>query len=240
MNKVLVIFIADDSLKASKISLENLNVINVTKEPLDDKDEGEVVTQLGGYEVDFFILDLTKKLSKDFSSTYKIIETDSDSLYIEVNNLLSQSSLDLFCIIPSSFFVEKDFLFHLVISYLDVYNSGVIGIASELNCIEYSYALCNDEDFNKSIIYTDNVKGLLFFSRYILESIGFFDTSGSVKGDELSQYCFRSHLSGFNNYYIDNCVASYPKLIISDNTKVQNSLDKMRQSNNYYIHFSTI
>jgi len=237
----LVIFIADEPFYVSKKSFDYIGAYKHEKESDEGNEKSckQLVTKIDDCEVDFCIIDFTRQFEKEYSDAFTIINSNTKNVFSDINKLLHESSHDFYCIIPSSFFPEYNFLLDLIVSYCEISNSGVIGIVSELRNVEHSYALCYEQDNKQVVMYSPIIKGLLFFSKYIIEAIGYFDSSENILGCEMEQYCMRSHLLGYNNYYVDNSVALYPKMKIYEYAKLNESINKMKEAKNFYVHLST-
>jgi len=241
MNKVLVILIVENCFTEAKNSLNCLNVRKYQKEPLDNTEQGEWVYRMDDCEVEFKILDtIPNNEFYDYAKQeYDIKKCSKDKVYYYINKYINKSKLDFFCIIPSHFFATKNFLLDLLVYYFSVANSGVLGIKSDLSDVEYAPLVCNDIEFVENVMLSNQIRGLCFFSRTLLEAIGYFDVDKRLIDNEIEQYCLRSSLIGFNNYYIDNNVAIYFPKPKDECKYLQESITKMIERKNFYIDFST-
>jgi hypothetical protein len=94
-----------------------------------------------------------------------------------------------------------------------------------------------EDDYLENVISTrDKINTIVAFKRTIIDEVGVFDVYLDSAGFEISEFCFRSKLNGYNNYYIrkqscypmaiDNNVL-FPKITKENVDKFKEAIDTM-------------
>jgi hypothetical protein len=242
MEKVEVIFIAEYSIFESYHTYKNLKVYKGKKQSEIEGEEDIEVTKIDSSEIDFTILNLQENQLEpleDFAMGYNVINCDRKSIAKNINRIISNSNNEYFCIIPTNIFFDIDWLLDLTIYSNTILNAGICGVVNDFSNKEFSYALTSDIDFSQIVIHSPTIEGVVFFNRNTIDNIGYLDEDERLCGYELKQYCLRANYFGLNNFYLANQTTIFnPKLIIEPEY-LNDSINNMRKSKNFYIHFST-
>jgi GT2 family glycosyltransferase len=112
------------------------------------------------------------------------------------NQMLLRMTTDYFVVLDNDIYLPDNWLKELVETHQKIPNSGYVGIHCVLN-------LPDEEVINGVRIRpTRNPFGIKFSSREVLDKVGYFNEEYSPYGCDDNDLFFRSHLSGFGNYYL--------------------------------------
>lgn len=247
--KASIIYIAQGDYWSSRYSFESIGFLIKEKEVefiIKDAPK-EYIKTIGESEVELFVIDLTND-EKTFDYFNKIATEviSTKELNSQVyNSIFRKISHDYVCMIPSGLFLQKDWLTELYYFYVNVNKSGVVGIADDLEELDF-IPLPNNEliEFINVFVSKNNlIKGLSFFHKQHLYLVGAFDDSLQLHGNELNHFSLRCMGLGLYNYYIPSVTCIFnsegkyinPDLFYKGETDMKKSLSEMRKIRNYYI-----
>lgn len=208
MEKVLLIIIGD------KKSNSYLN-LNICEEVLPSEmisGEDIVIKKIDNYIVDLVF---------------------ADRCVSQINEAISKSELNYFCILPQNVFLSKNWLSSLISAHKTTnLNCGALGILSSFADKEFSSVFCNqNDDFPVDVIISKCINGVILFDRYAIECIGYFEQSIMY----LENFCIRLSLFGLTNFYLSNETS-----IVFKEEASQSGIDFIEESlktKNLYLSF---
>lgn len=112
------------------------------------------------------------------------------------NKLLRKATGQYIALIDNDILLNKGWLKDLLYFNKQIKNSGI----SAIHCV------LEKGEYNGNVFLPPNgiVYSTRFFNRAFLNNAGGFDETISIYGYEDSQYCIRSVVGGYMNYYIPN------------------------------------
>lgn len=199
MKEVAVCIVVNDLYYQTRYCIENLLTktrANIRLHILDNgsKDE-KVITYL-------------ETICKENKWFLKRIEKPVS--YQEAYNLIIQHSYQEYvCLFPINVLVNKNWCESFIEEYTASERPGVIGIRDgfeNVTLIPIIHKCETKDDYLKNVWFSENgtIKGVLFFNRERMDTVGVFDVRLNAPGYEMDEFTFRFSANGLNNYYITN------------------------------------
>lgn len=226
-----VCLITNNNYLETRYCIENLMLKTSYNYRLHILDNGSSDSELQGY---------LQYIAKTKNGYYKHYEEPKS--IAECYNFLLQTVYQENCVFfPVNSLVDYDWLEDLITSLNTIQNCGVACIRPIDTKIIYTPLLHNsfeqEDDYLENVISTrDKINTIVAFKRSIIDEVGIFDAYLDSAGFEISEFCFRSKLNGYNNYYIrkqscypmqlDNEVL-FPKITKENVDKFKEAIDTM-------------
>jgi len=150
-----------------------------------------------------FLQKITKDISKGF-----LYKQDKQISLAECYNLLLTTAGNNNCVLfPVNCIVYYNWLEDLNTSLEMIKDCGCACIRPTNTKIEFSavlkHSLFDGEDIIENVLHTnEKVSTVIAFKPDILKAAGVFDVNLNANGFELSEFCLRVRVNGYNNYYI--------------------------------------
>lgn len=192
-----VCLITNNNYLETRYCIENLMEKTSLNYRLQILDNGSTDSELVSY-----LTQLTKK-NKGYFKHYQNPVSLS-----ECYNFLLQTVYQENCVFfPTKYLVDDNWLEDLITSLETIQSCGVACIRPIDTKIVFTPLLHNsfeqEDDYLENVIQTrDKINTVIAFKRNIIETVGTFDQNLNSPSFELSEFCFRVKLNGFNNYYI--------------------------------------
>lgn len=206
----------------------------------------EYIKTIGDIEVELFVIDKTndKNTAEYFTPLATNLTTKEVPLSALVNDVVRMATGEYICIVPTGVFLQRDWLVNLIFYYKSIDKSGVVGIPSDIEAVEFLPVPSMDEEKLTSVFVEQggNVQGVMFVNRQKFYLVGAIDESVFMKGEEFNHFCTRAQKIGLINYYVpcDNCIyikyddRSEEERSLSSENRLKSIMD-MNKSRNYYI-----
>lgn len=222
-----VCLITNNNYLETRYCIENLMSKTSVKFRLQILDNGSTDSELVAY------LDHVAKKNKGYFKHY----VNPVSL-AECYNFLIQTVYQENCVFfPTKYLVDDNWLEDLLTSLETIQSCGVACIRPVDTKIVFTPLLHNsfeeEDDFLKNVIETrDKINTVVAFKRSILETVGKFDEHLNSPSFEISEFCFRTKLNGFNNYYIrqQSCYALPVQNELLFPTITKENIDNFKQA----------
>jgi hypothetical protein len=126
----------------------------------------------------------------------------------ECYNFLLQTVYQENCVFfPTRFLVDNEWLEDLLTSLDTIQSCGVACIRPIDTKISFTPLLHNswheEDDYLENVIATrDKINTVIAFKKKVVDEVGTFDVRLNSPSFEISEFCFRVKINGYNNYYI--------------------------------------
>lgn len=173
----------------------------------------------------------------EFNPVYQRLNTDNQGYAPMLNQMLLRAAGDYLCVIDNDILLPPNWLEEMIHANLRIADSGV----SSYHCVQ---DLPAPEYFNGvEVHFRESVFGVKFYSRAVIEKIGYYLDEYSPYGNEDVDFNLRCHMAGLKNYYIggglrakhlgDDCASQSPYRQMKWASLKQASLVLDRQSAYY-------
>jgi len=254
MNKVSICYVAKNDYWSTVYSFERSGfaiVEEITEFIVKDAPKS-YISVVGNVEVELLVAftpETDLRLKDYFSKlTVQIVDYDNQvSDAVAYNSLFNKANNEYICIFNDNVFLQEHWLTELIYYYEYIQNSGVVSVCDNFSEVKFLPLLSKENETFQNVFIPDNnivhSNSVCIFSKQYLHTVGYFDNSLELHGNELNQLQLRFTAMGYHNYYIPNqsCLIlaenqkiDYHKLLIG-NTNLHKSISAMRKSGNFYI-----
>jgi hypothetical protein len=254
MNKVSICVVAKNDYWSTIYSFERSGfaiVEDITEFIIKDTPK-KYINVVGNVEVDLLVAftpETDLRLKDYFTKlTPQIVDFDTEvSNAVAFNHLFKQAKNEYICILNDNVFMQEHWLTELIYYYEHIQNSGVVSICDNFAEVKYLPLLSKENESFQNVFIPDNnmvhSNSVCIFSKQYLQTVGCFDESVELHGNELNQLQLRFTAMGYHNYYIPNqsCLIleenqkiDYQKLVIG-NANLRKTIAQMRKTEKFSI-----
>lgn len=196
--EIVVCLITSDSYFETRYCIENLIAKTSVPFRLHIVDNNSSDARLTNY-----LSQVTKDISKGF-----LYKQDKQISLAECYNLLLTTAGDNICVLfPVNCIVDDNWLEDLISHLKTIKNVGCACLRPTNVKIDFSavlkHSLSEGEDILENVMHTsEKVSTVIAFKPEVLKAAGVFDVNLNANGFELSEFCLRVKVNGYNNFYI--------------------------------------